>query len=131
MQFVNNSLRNILASFNCEVKKGFFPYKFVNKNNLFYQGPKPDIKLFEDISSKDYENLPANWDLKAESLEYLASDVKGLFEFVNKFSNSIYNDYGLNITKFLTTPSLTLGIYTSNYYDETKNKIKMVQGQVE
>ena len=36
MQFVNASLRDILVSFNCTINKGFFPYSFVNKDNLYY-----------------------------------------------------------------------------------------------
>lgn len=58
MQFVNGSLRDILISFNCNVNKGFFPYTFVNINNLHYIGNKPDIKYFDNITSADYEQVP-------------------------------------------------------------------------
>ena len=34
MQFVSGSLRDILVSFKCTIKKGFLPYSFVNKENL-------------------------------------------------------------------------------------------------
>lgn len=38
LQLIPESLGDILKSFNCEVKKGYFPYSFVNKNNLYYIG---------------------------------------------------------------------------------------------
>ena len=47
------------------------------------------------------------------------------------FSFKVFNSYSLNITKFRTLPSLALGVYTSSFYDENKNTIKMIKGKVE
>ena len=85
MQFVSGSLRDILVSFKCTIKKGFLPYSFVNKENLYYIGNKPDIKYFENITLDDYEQLPEKWDIKSETLSYLESDIKGLLEFITKY----------------------------------------------
>ena len=38
IQFIAGSLRNVLMTFNCEIKKDYFPYRFVHQNNLFYIG---------------------------------------------------------------------------------------------
>lgn len=69
MQFVNGSLRDILVSFNCTIKKGFFPYSYVNKDNLYYIGNKPDIKYFENITLDAYEQLPENINLIIKEME--------------------------------------------------------------
>jgi hypothetical protein len=131
MQFVNGSLRDILVSFKCNLNKGFFPYSYVNKYNLFYIGNKPDIKYFDNIPLDVYEEIPDQWDIKAETLSYLESDIEGLLEFITKFSLTTFKEYSLNITKFTTAPSLAMGIFTSGYYNENNCTIKMIKGQVE
>ena len=127
MQFVKGSLRDILISFNCNVNKGFFPYTFVNIDNLQYIGNKPDFKYFDNITSADYEQVPQLCDIKAETFKYLYSDIKGLLEFITKFSDMTFKEYSLNITKLFTVPALAMGIFTSGYYDESKNKIKVIK----
>jgi len=51
---------------------------------------------------------------------------------MNKFWINIFNEYNLNITKFKTLPSLSLGILTSNFYNKVKNlNIIMIKDKVE
>lgn len=51
----------ILASdFGVETQKGIFPYKFVNKNTLFYKGVMPSIDYYNDISKEMYNSLFIN-----------------------------------------------------------------------
>ena len=68
IQFVNASLRDILVSFNCTINKGNYPYSFVNKDNLNYEGVLPDLKY--------YENKEDNLDLilKYQNLRYLFNE---------------------------------------------------------
>lgn len=47
LQLIPGSLDSNLKSFKCNVQKGHFPYSFVTKDNLFYDGVKP---------SKDFYN---------------------------------------------------------------------------
>jgi hypothetical protein len=131
MLFINGNLRDILVSFKCQSKKGYFPYSFVNKDKLFYIGNKPEISYFNNIPLDVYNNMPAEWNIKAETLTYLKSDIQGLLEFITKFSSMTFKEYSLNITKFTTAPSLAMGIFTSGFYNESKNTIKMIKGQVE
>ena len=92
-----------MKSFECNIKKGLFPYNFVNKDNLFYVGDKPSISFYNNISNKDYDSiLDLNWNLEQETLKYLRSDVEGLLEIIIKFSHNIFNKYSLNITKYKT-----------------------------
>jgi len=45
MQLIKSNLSNILKTFDCKVQKGVFPYNFMNSDNLFYIGNKPEKKL--------------------------------------------------------------------------------------
>lgn len=133
LQLIPESLGDILKSFNCEVKKGYFPYSFVNKNNLYYIGEKPLKSYYNSISDVEYKTIPNdNWDLRKETIKYLKSDVLGLLEAITKFSDIIYNKYQLNITKFKTLPGLSLAAYRSSYLPENLNKkLKMIKGGLE
>ncbi len=133
LQLINGNLDSILKSFNCNIKKGYFLYSFVNNNNLFYIGEKPSKYFYKNISDKDYSNISNNnWDLQKETLIYLKSDLEGLLEALNIFNLNIYYKYKLNITNSKTLPSLALAVYTSNYINTNlENKIKMVKGELE
>ncbi len=133
LQLIPDSLDSILKSFKCNTKKGYFPYSFVNKNNLFYIGDKPSRDFYDNISDSEYNSIKNNnWDLKKETLNYLKSDVEGLLEAITKFSIKIYDKYQLNITNYKTLPGLALSVYKSSYIpDNYKKKIKMIKGEVE
>jgi len=64
LQMIKGSLENILKSFNCKIRKGNFPYSFVNKDNLYYKGLKPEFKFYTKILTKEYNLIPRkNWNL--------------------------------------------------------------------
>jgi hypothetical protein len=58
LQLISGSLNSILKSFNCDIKKGYFPYNFVNKENLNYIGDKPAKEFYNDISELEYQSIP-------------------------------------------------------------------------
>jgi hypothetical protein len=58
LQLIPGGLKNILESFNCQIKKGHFPYKAVNKKTLFYNGKKPSIKFYDNVSDLEYLDIP-------------------------------------------------------------------------
>jgi len=119
LQLIPGTLENILISYNCNVKKGYFPYDFVNKNNLNYIGDKPSKEFYKNITDIVYSSIPnSNWDLKKETLKYLRSDLEGLLEILSKFNENIFSKYKLNITKFKTISGLALAIYRSSYLPE-------------
>jgi len=132
-RLIPNNLENILESFKCSIKKGKFPYNFVNKNNLNYVGDKPLKEFFDNTSYSDYSLIKKpNWNLKKEVLNYLKSDLSGLFEALLKFNENIFNQYNLNITKFKTLLGLALAVYRSNYLPNHLTKeLKMIKGELE
>lgn len=116
LQLIKGDLGNILISFICGIQKGYLPYSFIKKENLYYIGDKPSQSYYSNITDLEYFKIPnKDWDLKKETLNYLKSDLEGLLEALTKFSRLIFDEYNLNITKFKTLPSLSLGVYTSNY----------------
>lgn len=46
LNFLNSSLDKLCKDFEVETSKGIFPYSFVNKNNLNYVGPTPDMVFY-------------------------------------------------------------------------------------
>lgn len=132
LQLIPGSLKDILISFGCKTQKGNFPYKFVNKNNLYYIGDKPSKEFYSDITELEYLNLSNNkWDLKLETLKYLRSDLEGLLEVVTEFRDNVYNKYNLNITKFKTLPGLALAVYRSSYLPESfRSELKIIKSDL-
>lgn len=119
-----------------------FPHKFINASNLNYIGNKPDIKYYLDetklsLSGKlakkiaEYEQIPSEINLREQCLDYLEKDVFGLLEAMNKISVHYFSEYGLNITKFSTLPSLSLAMYGYWFYKNIKHSIKMIKGPLE
>jgi len=53
-QMLIGSLKNLAKAFGVETQKSIFPYNFVNKDNLNYNGYIPDFKYFDSISKSEY-----------------------------------------------------------------------------
>lgn len=127
------SLDKLLKKFNCIVQKGVFPHLFVNSNNLNYIGEKPEFKYYSlsKISADEYNNISNVWNLKEECFKYLNNDIEGLFEVMNNVSAYYFNEYKFNITNIMTLPSLSLGIFGINFFDNEKYSIKTIKGPLE
>lgn len=133
LNLLKTYLKKLLISFNCETRKGEFPHLFVEEDNLNYIGNKPDIKYYSlsNISLDEYNQInSSNWNLKEECLNYLEKDILGLLEVLNKVSLYYFKEFGVNIPKYLTLPSLAMSVFGFNFYDE-KYKIKMIKGPLE
>ncbi len=70
-----------------ENKKGYYPYEFPNKDNLYYKGPIPDLKYFNN--DKDYNGcLKAldgkNFDMKEYTEKYCLMDAKLVYRIAMK-----------------------------------------------
>jgi len=123
LMLLNGSLDKLGKDFGCNNTKGHFPYKFISKNNLFFVGRTPDLYFFENITNVEYNSiLSEEWDVKEETLKYLAKDIDLLLEIMDKFSLYIYNKYGVNITNCLTISKLAITIYLTHYLNEKKIK---------
>ena len=138
-QLIPGKLRNLAKEFNCKELKGHFPYKFININNLEYKGDLPPYEYFSDSMGLDgYNNWKSSlkfkeiicYDIKEEAINYLKHDLYALLEVISKYSNFIFKNYGINITKINTLSGLALKIYLSSFYKH-KNKFKLIKGKIE
>jgi len=126
------SLRKLTKSFNVETQKSMFPHFFVNENNLNYIGKVPEIKYFDKINKNDYnnyrKNFKINWNLKNEAIKYCNIDCISLYQVVLKFSELIFQHFGISIHKYPTLPSLAFAIFRTNFIP--KNVIPQLSGKI-
>ena len=87
LNILNDKLEKLCEDFGVSITKGLFPYSFVNKDNLVYIGPTPDISYYNKNIKVDLynENKVYNWSLKNETLKYLKRDLLSLLELLEKF----------------------------------------------
>lgn len=90
------------------ITKGIFPYSFVNKDNLDYIGPTPDISYYNTKVKKDLYNETKiyNWSLKIETLKYLERDLLSLLELLEKFLEVLWMEHNIELTESLTIAGL-------------------------
>jgi len=127
-----NSLDSLGKSFNVPVKKSIFPYKFVNKNNLEYQGGIPDKHFYNpyDDYSSQYELFKeGNWSLRDETIKYLRNDLISLYQVLNKMNDWLFQEYKINMTKYSTISGISLAIYRTKFL-KNDFKIPKLRGNI-
>ncbi len=124
MAILPYSLEDLGIAFNVEVRKYIFPHKFVHANNLNYDGPLPDLKYYINKKNNDivflYKDLAdayrnKSWKMRDEVLSYLRSDVVSLWQILDKADNHYFKNYRINITKYPTISSISMGIFRSHF----------------
>ena len=133
LQLLLGSLRKLAKCFDVEVKKGIFPHRFLNENNLDYVGQVPAFKYFDGITLNEYNeycsNFNNNWCLKTESIKYCEADCVSLYQIMIKFINMIFDLYKINVNNYPTLPSLAYGLFRTHYLSD-KTFIPMISGKV-
>jgi hypothetical protein len=129
-----SSLAKLAVNFNVE-KKGIFPYKFVNNDqiSLDYIGDVPSFDDFSNITDLEYHDYKKNfknraWDLKKESIQYCEQDVVTLYQIIDKFNHKIFKLFRVDILKYPTLSSLAFAIYRSQFMGEAK--IPLIHGEL-
>nr|QWO71369.1 DNA polymerase [Termitomyces sp. T123] len=119
---LNNSLEKLCNDFSVTTKKGIFPYLFVNKDNLEYIGPTPDISFYNsNVNVELYnKNKVSNWSLKTETLKYLKRDLLSLLEILEKFQEFLWLDHNIELTEGLTIASLAKTKFMRYYLKDSK-----------
>ena len=57
LNFLAASLDKLCKTFDTEIKKSYFPYSYVNINNLEYIGDKPNIEHYKHIIKDEYNEI--------------------------------------------------------------------------
>ena len=122
MNLLNDKLEKLSEDYNVKTKKGYFPYSFVNKYNLNYEGLTPHISYYNSNIDKIwyYSTLSLNWNLRNETLNYLAKDLYSLLEVLEKFQNHLFIDHNLEMTECLTVSSLAKNKFLKYYLKDSK-----------
>ena len=130
INFLSASLKKLSIAFECDIKKGVFPYSFVKKNTIFYTGNKPNIKYYKDIDTQknmkkeEYKLIDKkDWSTKNKTIEYLEKDLLCLFDIMDKFKLRIFSKYHTHITRNLTISGLSMDMFLRRFY---KEKIPLV-----
>ena len=104
------SLRKLSLSFKVKNPKTYFPHLFVSPDTANYEGAKPGIEQYIDITNTEYEKLPSFFNMKREIHIYLKADLLSLHEVLELFMSRVFTDYGISITNILTLPQLAFSI---------------------
>jgi len=125
-----NSLKELSNTFSVESPKSFFPVLF---NDTNYIGKVPDYKYFSNTTLLEYNNYKIEfndkiWNFREEATKYCSIDCISLYQVLNKFSKLIFDNFKLNITKFMTLPSLAFNLYTSDFLK--KDSIHSLSGDI-
>ncbi len=134
-----SSLRKLGENFSVDVNKSYFPYRFINNENisLNYKGEVPSIDYFDITSPKDdgddsftvddynkycneFNPKKNQWDLKNELVKYCETDVISLWQIVRKFQENIFIKFEIDVLSTPTLSSLALTIYRSCYLKDSK-----------
>lgn len=125
--YYSGKLEKVAEDFKLEQKKGCFPYKFPNKDNLNYVGAIPDKKYFNKES--DYKECKKQlngeqFDLKKYTIEYCMNDAKLAYEITLKHLASctgIIRKRKFDVQRCPTSSAAAKKIYSQCFQDEDLN----------
>lgn len=122
INILENSLEKLCSDFGVSTTKGIFPYRFVNKDNLEYIGPIPDISFYNKNVNMDIynESIVPNWSLKKETLKYLERDLISLLEVLENFQALLWEDHNIELTANLTISGLAKTKFLKYYLKDSK-----------
>ena len=147
LNHLTGSIASLPKSYKLEdhVKKGYFPYKFLNIANINYTGPIPGKEYFctdsmnseriNDFNSwyEDVKNAPYN--LRNELFEYCENDVLILAMAMTEYASSMKKSFNVNVLDFTTKASMSHAIWRRDALPKNKilliNKKKTKQFSVE
>ena len=119
-----SSLDKLSKAFNTKNHhKGIFPYQFVNKDNLLYEGIVPNYEYFDKtkvslenylVYKNQFMNNDKLWNLLEETKAYCELDCKSLLEVMISFQEEIFELFSIDINKTPTLPSLAFKIFRTH-----------------
>ena len=117
---LRDSLLNLGKTFNCDTLKTLMPIlnlpdNYFNQGDIDYQG--------KEVLKIDDFNL---W--KSTLIDYCENDCKVLHQVLIKFKELVFSNWGINIEKYPTTPSLAFAIFRKDYMPE--NTIPITSGNI-
>ena len=96
---------------NCSVStiKSVFPYRFITKEHIFYEGAMPSLDYYTVISLDIYNSMSVYlWSFKDETISSLTNDLLSLHEVLIKANKQVFWGYNLDMTRSITISGLTV-----------------------
>jgi len=125
------ALDKLTINFGVE-NKTIFPYFL---NDLDYNSSFPDYKYFdaEKVSLEKYNKALEEfgnkaWNFEKESIKYCEQDCRSLHQVISKYNELFFNNFGFNIHKYPTLPSLAFANYRTNFMKD--ENIASIRGKV-
>lgn len=134
---LNHSLDKLGESFGIIHRKTKFPYSFITKENLFYEGNYPSINYFSNrgnsLSLEEYNKLKTSnnnqFTRKKDTIEYLTNVLKCLAEIIYKFMRNLKDEHrNVDVRNCITISSVAMKIFRQKYY---YNKISLITKEPE
>lgn len=109
------SLEEACKSYGVEIKKGFFPYDFLNeKQDIFYVGAIPSSRYYKNgIVPDDYDATRQDWNLKEEVMKYVVNDVEMTYQLYINMSKMNFELFKVNMNDFVTAQQMAYSIWAS------------------
>ncbi|MEM3062121.1 MAG: DNA polymerase [Nitrososphaerota archaeon] len=118
------SLEEACQSYGVPIKKGSFPYDFLNEHkNIYYVGKEPEPRYYKkghEPETFDLEN--ENWNLRDKCLEYLLNDITMTTELYKKMSTVFWERFKVNMNDFITVQQMSYAIWASTIIPNTSLK---------
>lgn len=103
-------------------EKIIYPYKFINKSNLFYKGAIPDSCFFNNIQEyNEFKSKNIYFDVEKYTIKYCIKDLIITKKFIENLKEIIL-EFGIKIESINSAPSLALKIFEKKF---NKNRIKL------
>lgn len=123
LQYNYKGLANTAKAFKLDSDKGVFPYKFVNHDNIYYNGFIPDIKYWNSID--DYNQYKINegntFNMEKYTIKYCMRDSEIVYKIAKiHLDNSIGEINGrlYNVSKCNTSASLSIKIFQQCFLND-------------
>ena len=120
--YKNGTLRETCKAFKLEKEKGVFPYKFVNKDNLYYIGDVPESKYW-NVNDRDiYIKDNNNFDMKNYTIKYCLLDSELVYELAELhmiMSKGKINGRYYNTQKSPTSANSSIKMFSQIFQNET------------
>jgi hypothetical protein len=125
--FYTGSLSKVIKNFGLEYKKGIYPYKFVNKDNINYVGIMPHLKFWnckkdydEYVNNSNYDDV-INFNLENYTKKYCMNDAKLTFLIAEKHiknSSGVINGRNYDTSMCQTVAKSSLKIFQDVFLNE-------------
>lgn len=113
-----SNLAKLGKDFDVPTLKSVFPYKFATADHLFYEGAKPSIDNYENLSKEEYDTMFVGyWSFYDETIKYLNNDLYSLHEVLTRANKQVFLDYNINMTDSITISGLAVRIFLKDYYE--------------